>query len=56
MGVNYASVNGKKVMLDVPPQIINKYTYVPLRFISESLNASVEWDGATKTIIIIYPK
>ncbi|MGB9795005.1 stalk domain-containing protein [Caldisericum exile] len=56
IGVNYASVNGKKVMLDVSPQIINKYTYVPLRFISESLNASVEWDGATKTIIIIYPK
>ncbi|BAL81631.1 stalk domain-containing protein [Caldisericum exile] len=56
IGVSYASVNGKKVTLDVAPQIIGNYTYVPLRFISESLNASVEWDGATKTIIIIYPK
>jgi len=56
IGTKYASVNGKKVDLDVAPQIINNYTYVPLRFISESLNASVEWDGTTKTIIIIYPK
>jgi len=56
IGAKYASVNGKKVDLDVAPQIINNYTYVPLRFISESLNASVEWDGTTKTIIIIYPK
>jgi len=56
IGTGYASVNGKKVTLDVAPQIINGYTYVPLRFISESLNASVEWDGTTKTITIIYPK
>jgi hypothetical protein len=56
IGTKYASVNGKKVDLDVAPQIISNYTYVPLRFISESLNASVEWDGTTKTIIIIYPK
>ncbi len=50
-----ASVNGKKVILDSPPQIINGRTMVPLRFIVESFSAHVEWDGGTQTITITYP-
>jgi len=56
IGVKYASLNGKKVSLTVAPQIISNYTYVPLRFISESFNADVQWEDKTKTITIIYPK
>ena len=52
---NLASVNGKKVILDSPPQIIKGRTMVPLRFIVESFNAHVEWDGGTQTITITYP-
>lgn len=47
-----AYVNGKAVELDVPAQIIGGSTMVPLRFISESLGARVEWDNATRTAII----
>jgi len=45
-------VNGKAIPLNVAPQAINGSTMVPLRFISESLGAKVEWDGATRTVTI----
>ncbi|MBE7053619.1 MAG: hypothetical protein E7391_05015 [Ruminococcaceae bacterium] len=47
-----AKVNGKDVTLDVPAQIVNSRTLVPVRFISESLGLKVDWDDATKTVII----
>ena len=40
--------------LDVPPKIINGRTLVPIRFISETFGATVDWDGTTKTITITY--
>ena len=49
----YAVVNGKKYELDVPAQIINSRTYVPLRFISESLGADVNWDADNRLAIIV---
>ena len=42
--------NGKAQALDVPAQIIESRTMVPLRAIFEALGASVEWDDATKTV------
>lgn len=56
IGTNFASVNGKKVTLDAAPIISGGYTLVPIRFISESLGADVQWEPNTKTITIIYPK
>ncbi len=41
-------VDGKTLTIDVAPQIINGKTYVPVRFIAEALNATVEYDNATK--------
>ena len=35
---------------DVPPQIINGRTMVPLRFIGEELGAQFEWDNSAKTV------
>lgn len=40
---------------DVPPQIINGRTMVPLRVLSEVLGADVEWDNATKTVSVTPP-
>ena len=42
--------NGEAKALDVPAQIIDSRTMVPLRAIFEALGASVEWDDATKTV------
>lgn len=40
------------INLAQPAQIINGRTMVPIRFISESLGAKVDWDGATRTVAI----
>lgn len=40
------------LMLDVPAQIINDRTMVPVRAISEALNCEVVWDGNTQTVSI----
>ncbi|MBE6572215.1 MAG: copper amine oxidase N-terminal domain-containing protein [Ruminococcaceae bacterium] len=44
------TTNGEAKALDVPAQIIDSRTMVPLRAIFEALGASVEWDDATKTV------
>jgi peptidyl-prolyl cis-trans isomerase B (cyclophilin B) len=44
--------NTGSAVMDVPPQIINDRTYVPIRAIAELLGAEVSWDSATSTAII----
>ena len=44
------TVNGKKVTFDVPPQLINNCTMVPLRKIFEAIGADVLWDGENQTV------
>ena len=43
------------IKLDVAAKIINNYTMVPLRAISDSIGYSVEWDNKTRTIYIKSP-
>ena len=43
-------LNNNEISFDVPPQIINERTMVPLRAIFEALGASVDWDGSTQTV------
>ena len=45
-------VDGEEKTLDVPAQLINDKTLVPIRAISESLGCNVEWEQETKTVII----
>jgi len=52
IGNKIAYVDGNQLTLDVPPQIINGRTMVPVRFVSEGLGAEVGWDGTTKTVTI----
>lgn len=47
-----AIVNGVTTDLEVPPMIFSGRTFVPLRFISESLGADAKWDGAKKMATI----
>ena len=54
IGKTTALVDGNKVTLDVASQIINDRTYIPLRFVAENLNASVQWDQSAKTVTIYY--
>ncbi|KAB2952315.1 copper amine oxidase N-terminal domain-containing protein [Heliorestis acidaminivorans] len=43
-----AVVGDERVELDVPARIIQDSTYVPLRFIAQSLDKDVFWDGAER--------
>lgn len=52
IGSKNAEVNGTKMTLSVPAQVKNGTTLVPLRFISESLNANVQWDQKNKKVTI----
>ncbi|MTV48361.1 hypothetical protein GJ688_05115 [Heliobacillus mobilis] len=52
IGVLKALVNDQQVSVDPPPQLINGRTYVPLRFVSESLGANVGWDGVNQKVTI----
>lgn len=49
---NIAYVNGEQVKLDVPATIVEGSTVVPIRFVSERLNATVKWDAETQSIVI----
>lgn len=42
--------DGEKIAFDVQPQLVNDRTMVPFRKIFETLNYSVDWNGADKTI------
>jgi hypothetical protein len=56
IGQRFAAVDGRRVSLDAAPVILNGVTMVPLRFIAETLGADTQWEAATRTIIIVYPR
>ena len=47
-----AKVNNTVKTMDVPARLINDKTMIPLRFLSEELGYSVQWDGETRTVTI----
>lgn len=52
IGSTQATVNGQPQTLDVAPFIVGATTYVPLRFIAQSLGANVGYDNATRVVAI----
>jgi D-alanyl-D-alanine carboxypeptidase/uncharacterized protein YgiM (DUF1202 family) len=52
IGSTTAVVDGKELALDVPAQLINDRTYLPLRFLSEGLGAKVGYDGQTGSVTV----
>ena len=55
LGSRQARVNDAPKLLDVAAFTINGRTMVPLRFVSESLGATVQWVEASRTILIGSP-
>ena len=47
-----AFVNSAANTLDVPARLVEDRTFVPLRFVVESLGEKVEWDEANCAVII----
>lgn len=52
IGDKASTVNGRTVMNDVAPIIVNERTMIPLRFVSEALGAQVDWNEAARTVTI----
>jgi hypothetical protein len=55
IGSTQATVNGQPQTLDVAPFIVGASTFVPLRFVSEALGASVNWDETQRLVAIETP-
>lgn len=51
-----AYINDRVSVLDVPAQLINNSTYVPLRFPAEAFGATVKWEESTQTATILLPE
>lgn len=45
-------VDGKEVKSDVPPVIRYGLVYVPVRFVSEAMNATVTWDEQHRIVTV----
>jgi hypothetical protein len=52
VGETSAAVNGKSVRLDKAPLVYKGTTMVPVRFVSEALGETVEWDENTRSVYI----
>lgn len=52
IGSTKAIINNKVVNLDAPPEIKEGRTFVPIRFVSEALGATVDWNEKTRTVVI----
>lgn len=54
MKINSAKVNvgGKTVTLDVPAKVVKGRTVVPLRFVSEAMGATVDWNQGKSLVAI----
>ncbi len=46
------AVNARETALDVPAQIINDKTMLPLRAVAEAVGAQVDWDGQIRCVYI----
>ncbi|GAC1357056.1 MAG: hypothetical protein NVSMB31_17600 [Vulcanimicrobiaceae bacterium] len=56
IGSRDALVNGRHVILDVAPQIIGDRTFVPVRFVAQSLGGRVQYDAADRIVFISDPR
>jgi len=50
--VGTPTVSGQAVTIDVPPHVVDGRILVPLRFVSQSFGADVDWDGNTRMVTI----
>jgi len=52
IGSNLLYKNGVPIEIDVPAEIMNDRTMVPVRAIAEAFGSVVDWDNDTRTVLI----
>ena len=55
IGSDVFTTNGEEFELDVPAQIIEGRTLLPIRAVLESVGFDVDWDGVTSTVVVTTP-
>ncbi|WP_162862489.1 copper amine oxidase N-terminal domain-containing protein [Acetivibrio cellulolyticus] len=56
LGSNEVTINNNKIYMDVTAQVINQRSFIPLRFLSETMGFDVQWDKSNTNIINIIMK
>lgn len=56
IGSKTAYINGVPVTLSAEPQLVNGYTMVPVRFVSEAFGGEVEWNGEASSVVVFQNK
>lgn len=56
VGGRSATVNGKVVTYSEGPQLIDKYLYIPLRFVNDAIDKTLNWNAVSRKAIINYPE
>lgn len=54
IGSKVAYINNEMVTLDVPAELKNGRTFVPIRFVGESFGAHVDYEPDTKIVLVRY--
>ncbi|MBQ7794114.1 MAG: cell wall hydrolase [Clostridia bacterium] len=54
IGSDTAYIDGEAILTTTPAIIRNDRSYLPVRFVSETLGAGVAWDDSTKTVYITF--
>lgn len=52
LGESLANLNGRTLQVDVPGQVVDGHTLVPLRMVSEALGSTVVWEEDARTVRI----
>lgn len=52
IGFKTAYISRNDVVMDTEPVISNNRTYAPIRYLAEFFGYTVDWDAATKTVIV----
>ena len=55
IGQKYIRVNGMSQAIDTAAVIKDSRTYLPIRAVLEAFGAEVEWDAASRTVVVTHP-
>lgn len=55
IGNKTAKINGEEIKIDVPARLISSRTMVPVRFVSDSMGCTTDWNDFNNTVIIRSP-
>lgn len=52
IGQKRVKINDTYYVMDVPPILVRGTVMVPIRFVAETFNTGIGWDGKSKTVVI----